>query len=97
MRIPYELAIECIRARYLICQAGGMASKSIVEDVVMMRDPAVTRLEAREAMNDIEYYNWDNGITRRWPAEYGDQPLESDWPQIFQVGARFYKKGGVAR
>jgi hypothetical protein len=77
-----ELVQAAIRIRYAVYQAGGMATKSGVEDVLMRRY-GVERDIAHEAMNHIEYFGLDS--LRRWRGS-GDVPALADYPEIVLVG-----------
>ena len=77
-----ELVQAAIRIRYAVYQAGGMATKSGVEDVLMHRYGAERDI-AHEVMNHIEYYNLDS---LRWWRGEGDAPTMADYPEIVLVG-----------
>jgi hypothetical protein len=77
-----ELVQAAIRIRYAVYQAGGMATKSGVEDVLMHRY-AVERDIAHDVMNHIEYHDLDS--LRCWRGE-GDAPTLAEYPEIALVG-----------
>lgn len=82
--------LEAIRIRYLIVRAGGMANKSNVEDVMILRGTVPDRCAGHDIMNTIEHEGLDILPGRPWPADYGDEPALADYPEIFEVGVRFY-------
>ena len=77
-----QLILEAIKVRYAVYQAGGMATKSGVEDVLMHRF-GVDRHFAHMVMNHLEYYSLDS--TREWTGE-GEVPTLADYPEIELVG-----------
>ena len=85
--------LEAIRIRYLIVRAGGMATKSGVEDVLIAKGIVQDRHAGHEIMNDIEFYRLDVWPGRPWPSHYGQEPDIADYPEIFAAkGVRFYHK-----
>ena len=93
MEIQVEGAIlEAIRIRYLIVREGGMATKTAVEDVMILRGTVPDRYAGHQIMNDIEFYNLSVWPGRAWPAHYGEEPALADYPEIFKVGVKFYGK-----
>jgi hypothetical protein len=81
---PYgELLQEAINIVYIIYSMGGMANKSTVEDVLMLRHPSVDRAKAHDIMNHIEYYNLTGHKALRIMAL--NPPSLFDFPEISQV------------
>lgn len=90
-RIRYEGEFECdrmwlikeaVRVRYAVVQAGGMATKSFTEDLLMRRFPTVTRHEAHEILNEIESQQIDKRTF--WTA--GNEPKIGEYPEVELVG-----------
>lgn len=86
--------LEAIRIRYLIVRAGGMATKTAVEDVLIMRRTVPDRSTGHQIMNDIEYHRLDVMPGRPWPEQrYGAEPDPADYPEICKVDSiRFYRR-----
>ena len=80
---PYgKLLQEAINIRYVIIAMGGMATKSCVEDVLMVRH-GINRGKAHDIMNHIEFNNLDLFLIQR---EFsGKPPTLLDFPEIAQV------------
>lgn len=82
-----DYIIEAIRIRFLIVKAGRMATKTAVEDVLMIRHPELDRAAAHDVMNTIEYTQAerpyfrfrDRGIC--WIADT-PEPQPGDYPEI---------------
>lgn len=80
------------KLQFLIVQAGGMATKSLVEDMLMLRHN-IDRYTAHEYTNEnerlnVQYFRIGNGI--RWIK--GDAPALKDYPEVNQVEFKIYKK-----
>jgi hypothetical protein len=73
--------------QYLIIKAGGMATKSRVENVLMERYD-LDRSDAHEFTNRVESYN-----RRTWRSQWGgvvwvagrDEPVLEDYPELTKV------------
>lgn len=81
-----ELIMEAIDIRFLIVKAGGMATKSIVENVLMLRHQ-IERLDAHDIMNHIENCRVDQDYFRGsiWQAKHKNEPAASDYPEISRM------------
>ena len=80
---PYDkLLQEAIDIRYVIVSMGGMATKSCVEDVLMLRH-GINRPNAHDIMNHIEFNDLDRFPLRRGFS--GKPPSLFDFPEIAQV------------
>lgn len=86
-----QLVREAVDIRYLIVRAGRMATKSLVEDVLMARYPAsVDRRLAHDVLNYCEWQQEERKYFRfrqgglTWIAEIAP-PAPSDYPQIQEV------------
>lgn len=77
-----ELVQAAIRIRHAVYQAGGMATKSGVGDVLIHRYGVDSTL-AHEVMNHIEYHDLDS---LRWWRGEGDAPTLAEYPEIALVG-----------
>jgi len=51
------LRADALMIRKVIFENAGMASKSVVEDVMMRKHPGLKRMEAHEILNHIEFHN----------------------------------------
>jgi len=74
---------EALQVQYLIVKAGGMATKSRVEDALMTRH-SIDRSLAHDVTNTVESRNlraWDTCFGFRW-AGIGPEPQAGDWPEI---------------
>ncbi|MBE2198102.1 MAG: hypothetical protein IAE79_05790 [Anaerolinea sp.] len=76
------LVQEACRIRYAVYKAGGMATKSGVEDALMYFH-GIERDMAHDVMNHIEYNALDS--FREWRGT-GDEPKLSDYPEIALIG-----------
>ena len=76
-----KLIKEALEIRRLIIINGGMATKSTVEDVLIMRHPNLSRYDAHGIMNHIESTNRDMRINRR----DNDTPSLDDYPELLTV------------
>ena len=75
------IIIEALNIRGAIIANGGMATKSVVEDILMLRHP-IDRFQAHEIMNHIEYYNLNSNKTSSL----------DDYPEISQVNVPFFNR-----
>ncbi len=87
--IPPELQPlidESCAIKWLIYINGGNASKSIVEDVLILRNPNTDRFVAHDVQNIIECHCLlqSSFINRRWLAD-GNEPTLQDYPEINQL------------
>jgi hypothetical protein len=74
---------EAINVRWLIYSGGGNASKTAVEDVLLMRHVHLDRAEVHEIMNHIEYHDLlSRTIRSRAWCETWPEPTRADWPEI---------------
>jgi hypothetical protein len=70
------------RCRHAVYQAGGMATKSGVEDVLIHRF-GCDRIVPHMVMNHIEYNGLDN--LRDWRGE-GEPPTLAEFPEVILSG-----------
>ena len=96
--IPPELQNlidESCAIKWLIYINGGNATKSSVEDVLILRNPNTDRVVAHDVQNLIEYHCLlqSSFINRRWLAD-GNEPQLQDYPEINQLArypVRWYR------
>ena len=62
-----ELVTHSVTLRATIMQHGGMATKSVIEDVLMLMYPGLNREQAHMIQNHVEHRNLDR--SGRTPAE----------------------------
>ncbi len=87
--IPPELQPlidESCAIKWLIYINGGNASKSTVEDVLILRNPDCDQFAAHDVQNIIEHHCLlqSSFINRRWLAD-GNEPQLQDYPEINQL------------
>ncbi len=87
--IPPELQPlidESCAIKWLIYINGGNATKSTVEDVLILRNPDCDQFTAHDVQNLIEYHCLlqSSFINRRWLG-VGDEPTLQDYPEINQL------------
>ena len=87
--IPPELKPlidESCAIKWLIYINGGNATKSTVEDVLMLRHPDIDHFTAHEVQNLIEYHCLlqQTFIMRQWNYP-SPEPELSDYPEINQL------------
>lgn len=83
----YSLTQEALVVRWLIYTEGGMATKTAVEDVMLLRHPLLTRYDFHQIMNQVEFYQLDNNLIR-----YGHLPYTiEDMPEIKQCDIRWWR------
>lgn len=79
-----DLMREATEIQYVILVAGGMATKTTVEDVLMLRHPGLDRYNAHNILNDVEFYNLK--IRKPYAGEANpERPTLDDYPEIGQV------------
>ncbi len=96
--IPPELQPlidESCAIKWLIYINGGNASKSTVEDVLILRNPDCDQFAAHDVQNIIEHHCLlqSSFINRRWLAD-GNEPQLQDYPEINQLArypVRWYR------
>lgn len=81
-----RLIKQAVEIRFLIVANGGMATKSVVEDVLMARHAGLGRTEAHDILNHIEYHNI---------GQPDDLPELADYPEILDAGAKWQPQAGV--
>jgi len=85
-----SLLIDAVRVTYAIVKAGGMASKSIVEDVLMLKH-GVGRDLAHDLTNLIESINmsykgiWDHEDPNETPTKYTAMPTIAEYAEYLRV------------
>jgi len=85
--------------QYLIVKGGGMATKSLVEDVLIERY-GVSSYRAHQIMNDLEYNNVrpmvfsDGGVNWNQAETSRPEPKLDDYPEINKVGFEVLKRPG---
>ena len=84
-----KLVAEAIDIRYAIVNAGGMATKSAVEDVLIARH-SIDRYDAHVVTNHIEFNDLDRFPLRR-RFEDGEAPTINDFPEIRNVRVPFLR------
>lgn len=82
---------EAIAIRWLISTHDGNASKTAVEDVMILRHPTLGRVTAHEIMNDIERHQLDLRACRHNDFDGAEPPQLGDYPEILQADIRWYK------
>lgn len=93
---------ESLRVKFLIYTSGGNATKTAVENALMIRYPGIERDILHDVQNHIERKNlvpwrWISGKQYEWTGP-GKPPLSADWPEIDFEAARCDMervKGGV--
>ena len=82
-----DLIRTAVAIKFLIYVNGGGATKSIVEDVLMMRLPSVDRSLAHGVMNDIEFHGFDAASIRnkQWRFDETAGPQLSEYPEIGKI------------
>ena len=90
MQMFEMLVNEARDIRFVIVKAGGMATKSAVEDVLMLRHSEIGRSEAHEVTNYIEQNNIDAFPMRR-RFEMDIEPTIEDFPEIRNIRVPFLK------
>jgi hypothetical protein len=82
------LVHEAVEIKYVIFEAGGMATKTAVEDVLMLRHPGLGRHEAHDVLNRAEFLNLK--IRKPYACEANaDRPTLDDYPEIGQVNVPY--------
>ena len=86
-RTYFRLLDEVTDIRYLIVTKGGMATKSLVEDVLMARHgldrgDAHSLLNANESANTIDFMIDRRGV--HWQAKRKEPDID-DWPEIIEL------------
>lgn len=79
-----DLIVFVESIRYLIVKSGGMATKSLVEDVLMDRFGCLDRSDAHTMTNIAEVANerlFTIGPTR-WTSDQWAEPQVGDWPYL---------------
>ncbi len=78
--------------RYVIHLAGGMATKTAVEDVLLARHATLNRADAHAIMNWIEFNDIDRFVHKRHFE--GAPPTIADYPEINQAHVPFLSGEG---
>lgn len=84
--------------QYLIVQQGGMAAKSLVEDILMARHPHLDRGDAHTITNYTGELNRRNWMSRQsggvyWTAGRAEPRIE-DYPEVAKAKFRVWRKEG---
>ena len=85
------LVRDALAIGWLIYMNGGIATKSAVEDVLMLRHEGLDRTAAHDITNLIEYYDLSSSAlrTRTWDRNWGDPPSLAEYPEILQAHIRW--------
>lgn len=84
-KLYFELLAEAENIQYLVVKGGGMATKTLVENIMMERFGGMTRSDAHSICNAVESCNnriwrfWGGTVT--WFAERSE-PTMAEYPQI---------------
>jgi hypothetical protein len=85
------LVHEAVEIKYVIYKAGGMATKTAVEDVLMLRHSGLDRYEAHDVLNRVEFLNLK--IRKPYACEANtERPTLADYPEISQVEVPFLNR-----
>ena len=81
-----QLACDIV---YAIVAAGGMANKSLVEDVMMARVDGLDRYTAHDLMNHLEFYGIHRFPMRRRFKDGEVPPSLADFPEVAELDSRY--------
>jgi len=89
--ILQALVQEANDVRWLIHYYDGMASKSVIEDVLMLRHGWLDRDAAHELMNYIEYHNIMPRPLERYRFSVDKPPTLTQYPEVRLVDIRYIR------
>lgn len=74
---------QAVRVRDVVVFAGGMATKSFMEDFLMLKFPGLSRYDAHTVTNHIEYENKKSS--------YSNNPTIQEYPEVMLQGKKLKK------
>ena len=86
-----RLLEEARDIRYVIYVTGGNATKTVIENVLMARNPGLGRGDAHMVTNSVEGRDLDP-FPRQRVFTGREAPTMADYPEIAAAGVRYYRQ-----